>query len=106
MDSSTTITPVLALANSKKSPSLSIKLDECQSNHSTVTRKPTLAFRDVHLKHQSSKGYLKPKTSKNFIAANKEKVRGGLLDYARSIKDASMAVSDKLKWKLIRDGGR
>lgn len=76
-----------------------LKFEESVYN-TVIAKKGSLGYHEYPLKQQTSKNYLKPKTSKNFIAANKEKVRGGLLDYARSIKDSPMVMVDKLNSRM------
>lgn len=78
-------------------------LDENRSYHSTISKKTSGGGQEVTLKNHPVKSYLKPKPSKNFIAANKEKVKGGLLDYARTIKESPMVMVDKLNSRIAKD---
>ena len=72
-------------------------------NKLKASKKISLGLNDFPLKNHVEKMYPKPKQNKNFIAANKEKVKGGLLDYARSIKDSPMVMVDKLNSRMIKD---
>ena len=87
----------------KKIPSSTKKIDDSKIYNALVAKKPSLGNQDFYNKQQQLKTYVKTKATKNFIAANKEKVRGSLLDYAKSIKDAPMQMLDKLNTRMSKE---
>lgn len=102
IESSISFNPIVSYGQAKKN-SLHSKIEENKPYHAANSKNPSIGYQEYSLKQQTSKSYLKPKSSKNFIAANKEKVKGGLLDYARLIKDSPMVMVDKLNSRLGKD---
>lgn len=59
----------------------------------------------ANMKKSLQKVETQKKASKNFLALNKEKVKGNLLDYAKGIKERPMPMVEKLSSKMSRDSG-
>lgn len=69
-----------------------------------MTKKLSLYSTDgcSKLSNAASKSALKKKSSKNFISMNKDKVKGSLMDYAKSIRTKPATTIEKLSSQLSK----